>query len=100
MTAFFISTVTIKDAEKFQQYAGKAAQTFAAFGGELMLRGKAGDALAGSCSHQAVGAVRFADMDTLKTWYKSPDYQALIPLRDEAADMTLVTYQEPAQEPT
>jgi len=35
-------------------------------------------------------------MEALKAWYRSPDYQALIPLRDAAADMTLVTYEEPA----
>jgi len=86
----------IKDAEKFQEYAGKAAQTFAPFSGELVVRGKAGDTLAGSSTHQAVGVVRFPDMAALKAWYRSPDYQALIPLRDDAVDMTLVTYEEPA----
>jgi len=94
MTAFFIATMTVKDGEKFQEYGGKAAQTFAPFGGSLVVRGKAGDTLAGSSNHQAVGVVRFPDMEALKAWYHSPDYQALIPLRDEAADMTLVTYEE------
>ena len=96
MTAFFMSTLTVKDAEKFQEYAGKAAQTFAAFDGELVIRGKAGDTLVGSSDHQAAAVVRFPDMNALKAWYQSPDYQALIPLRDTAAEMTLVTYEEPA----
>jgi len=96
MPAFFIATTTVNDTEKFQEYAGKAAQTFAPFGGEMVIRGKAGDTLAGHSDHRAVGVVRFPDMAALKAWYRSPDYQALIPLRDDAAQITLVTYEEPA----
>lgn len=96
MTAFFIATSVIKDAEKFQQYAGKVGPTLAPFGGELVIRGKAGETLSGTSNHQGVGVVRFADMEALNAWYRSPDYQALIPLREEAAEMTLVTYTEPA----
>jgi uncharacterized protein (DUF1330 family) len=96
MTAFFIATTTVKDMEKFQDYAGKAAQTFAPFGGELVIRGTADQTLAGASNHQAVSVVRFPDMEALEAWYRSPDYQALIPLRDDAAQMTLTTYQEPA----
>ena len=29
-------------------------------------------------------------------WYSSPAYQALVPLRDEAAEMTLIAYSVPA----
>jgi len=44
----------------------------------------------------ANAVVRFPDTAALKTWYQSPAYQALIPLRDEAVDMTLVAYEEPS----
>lgn len=96
MSAFFIATTTIKDAGKFQEYASKAAKTFADFGGELVTKGKAEIALAGESDHQAVGVVRFPDLDSLNGWYRSPAYQALIPLRDDAANMTLVAYSVPA----
>lgn len=95
MTAFFIATSRIKNPQIFADYGTKAGATLAPFGGELVVRGKAGDTLAGASDHQAVGVVRFQDMGALKAWYHSADYQALIPLRDEAADMTLVTYEEP-----
>ena len=95
MTAFFIATVKIKDAEKFQEYAGKAGPTFAAFGGKLITKGKVEKALAGNSDHQAVGIVGFPDIAALNDWYQSEAYQALIPLRDTAADMTLVTYSVP-----
>jgi uncharacterized protein (DUF1330 family) len=96
MTAFFIATTTIKDAEKFQAYAAKAGPTIAAFGGEMIKRGKVEKILNGEANHLAVGVVQFPDMGTLEQWYNSPDYQALIPLRDESVNMTLVAYSVPA----
>jgi len=95
MTAFFIATINVKDSEKFQQYAAKAAQTFIAFKGELVLRGKSNETLAGTADDHATGIVRFPDMATLNNWYESPEYQALIPLRDAGADMKLVSYNVP-----
>lgn len=92
MTAFFIATVSIKNPEKFQQYAAKAGETMAPFGGEAVLRGKSEKSLTGTTDHQAVGIVQFANMGQLNQWYNSDAYQAIIPLRNEAADMTIVTY--------
>lgn len=96
MPAFFVATVSVKDAGKFQDYAQKAEATFAAHGGELVLRGKAEAVLAGVLAHQAVGIVRFPDLGSLQAWFQSQAYQALIPLRDAAADMTIITYSMPA----
>lgn len=96
MTAFFIANVTVKNPEKFQEYAQKAGATFASHGGEPVLRGKTAEVLAGSADHQAVGIVKFPDQNSLLAWYNSAAYQAILPLRDEAAEMTIVTYDIPA----
>lgn len=96
MAAFFIATVTTKHPERFLEYAGKAAATIAAHGGEPVLRGKVDRALAGSAGHDAVGIVKFPDAAALSAWFNSPEYQALVPLRDEAADITIITYSTPA----
>jgi uncharacterized protein (DUF1330 family) len=91
MTAFFVATVSIKHPDKFQEYAQKAAATFAPHGGEAVLRGKVDRVLAGKADHQAVGIVGFPDAEALSAWFNSPEYQALVPLRDEAADITIIT---------
>jgi uncharacterized protein (DUF1330 family) len=96
MPAFFIATSKIKNPEKFADYGAKARKTLAAHGGTLLIKGKVAETLAGSSDHQAVGVIRFADMQTLNAWYHSADYQALIPLRDAAVDMTLTAYEAPA----
>lgn len=96
MSAFFVATVRVKDPQKFQEYAKKASETFAAHGGEIVLRGKAELALAGSNKHDAIGIVKFPDMKTLEAWFHSNEYQAIIPLRKKAADMTIIAYNAPA----
>ena len=95
MTAFFVATVTVKDPVKFQEYARKAGETVAPYGGETVLRGKAHSALVGSLDHHAVGIVKFPSQDALAGWYDSPEYQAIVPLRNEAADMSIITYSVP-----
>lgn len=95
MAAFFVATSRIKDPKKLAEYGAKAGATFAPFGGELVVRGKTGDVLTGASDHQTVAVVRFPDTAAVKAWYQSSDYRALIPLRDEAVDMTMVSYEEP-----
>jgi len=93
MPAFFVSTSKIKDPEKLQEYIAKAGPTFALFKGELLIKGKAGDTLVGASDHDVVAVAQFPDMEALNSWYNSPDYQAIIELRDQAVDMTMVSYE-------
>lgn len=95
MTAFFVATATVKDPKKFQEYAQKAGETLAPHQGELVLRGKLDNVLAGPADHQTVGIIKFPNQDALKAWFHSGAYQAIVPLRDEAADMTIVSYVVP-----
>jgi uncharacterized protein (DUF1330 family) len=92
MTAFFIVTTTVKDPEKYQTYVRNVGATLAPFGGKALLRGKAVGVLEGPPNHQAVGIIEFPDIDALNGWHASEAYQVLIPLRREAADMTITSY--------
>jgi len=96
MSVFFVATSVIKDMAKFKEYGAAAGPTVAAFGGKLVIKGMADRALVGNHGYDAIGIIRFPDMDSLNNWYSSDAYQAIIPLRNEACDMTLVTHNEPA----
>lgn len=96
MSAFFIVAATIKDQEKYQRYAQGVGPTLAAHGGKALRRGKAVRSLAGDLDHQSVVIVEFPDLAALDAWHASDEYQALIPLRTEAADMTITSYEVPA----
>lgn len=94
MTAFFVASAAVLDNGKFQEYGAKVRETLTVFGGEPVLRGKAEGALVGAVNHQVVGIVKFPEMTALNSWYESEAYQALIPLRNEAAEFVIVKYEQ------
>ena len=97
MTAFFIATIhAIKDADTFRTYAEKSGSTIVAAGGEILVRGKLQGAIIGSADHQMAAVASFPSLQALEGWAASPDYQALVSLRDAGADMTIATYEVPS----
>jgi len=94
MSAFLIFHGTINDAEKFGEYAKAVPPTLEPFSGEIFLRGKAINVLAGEHDHQIFAMLRFPDPNSAHDWYKSDAYQALVRNRDEAADVTVISFEE------
>jgi len=92
MSAFFIATVDIRDRDKFAEYSEKVAVTFEQYGGTRLIRGIKSAVLVGEADNNAVGVFKFADEAALNTWYNSPEYQAIVPLRDAACKMSIVAY--------
>jgi len=95
MTAFVIATSKIKDPSKFAEYGKAAAATLGAHGGSLVKRGQYQAALAGNAEHNASAVLAFPDLDALNAWFNSAEYQSIVPLRNEACEMTITSYVEP-----
>jgi len=93
MTALVLVQVRPKASDKLAQYSAASAPTIAAFGGEFIHRGKLHEVLAGADTAPGLGIIRFADVEAAKDWFASPEYQAIVPLRDEAADMSFILYE-------
>jgi uncharacterized protein (DUF1330 family) len=49
--------------------------------------------LGGEHSHTDIVVIRFPSVDSVNQWFSSDAYQALIPLREQAADVDLISYQ-------
>jgi len=96
MSAFLIFHSAIKNPEKFQTYAQAVPATLKSFGGTLMAKGKSARVLSGKHDHSTVGILKFSNLSQAHGWYESDAYQSLIPIRNEAADMTVISYEEPA----
>ena len=94
MPAFFVAQVKLKDGTKFQSYVSQVKPILAEFGAESAMRGKAMGSIAGEVTHDAVAVVKFPDMQKLEAAFASDAYQAIIPLRDEGADITIVKYEQ------
>ena len=93
MTAYVIGHLTVKDPDKWAQYRSKVPATLAAWRAELVLRGKKVAVLSGEHRYADTVVIRFPDAGAVAAWYASADYQTLVPLREQAADMVLISYE-------
>ena len=94
MSAFLSVTIRVKDQEKLKNYISQVPATIAAHGGEKVSRGKVVKTFAGETKHQLAAVFRFPDVEAIDRWHDSPEYQALVSLREEAADMHIVVLAE------
>jgi uncharacterized protein (DUF1330 family) len=90
--AYVVGQMTVINPEKWAQYRGQVLATLLPWRGELVFRGNQVNALAGSCPHADIVVIRFPSLSDAEGWHSSAAYQALIPLRQEAADVVLLTY--------
>lgn len=91
--AYVIGQITVRDEALWAEYRSRVPETLVPWRGELVFRGKQALALAGQCLHPDVVVIRFPTLGSVNDWYRSPAYQALIPLREQAADMVLLVYE-------
>jgi len=88
-----IAMASVKDPEKLQQYFVGVQKAAAPYGAELLFRGKTNRLLNNHDSaHDLVVVVRFPNAEKIDEWYDSKEYQSLIPLRDEGADVKMTSY--------
>ena len=94
MAEYLVGQIAVRDPQLWEQYVVGVRGSLEPFGAELVFRGKKTAVLAGSQERELGVVIRFADHEELLRWYRSDAYQALIPLRDRAADVVLVGYGE------
>ncbi len=92
-TAYIIGNITVIDQDKWAEYRSKVPATLTPWEGELVFRGKQLQVLGGNYQHTDCVVIRFPNMDALNNWFNSDAYQALIPIREQAAKMDLISYQ-------
>jgi uncharacterized protein (DUF1330 family) len=92
MPAYIIGTIGVRDPEAWSAYVARVGSTFVPFNGRVIFRGAKSVALSGTGHGERVVVAAFPDLDSLKRWHDSPEYQALIPLRDQGAEVVLTAY--------
>lgn len=92
MASYLVGHITVKDDELWQKYVSGVQEPLLPFDSKVIFRGKLVSVLAGKHEHDLVVVIEFPDQSTLDNWYSSEKYQALIPLRDRAANVVIATY--------
>lgn len=85
---------SVKNTDKFKAYSESAAPTLKMFGAEIMFKGKVTEVLTGEHQHKMSAVMKFPNEKSIKEWYDSDSYQALIPLRDSAANVIFIGVDE------
>ncbi len=93
MPAYLIGHVNVHDEERWARYRRSVPATLVNWGGELMFRGRLAGTLSGEQPYAETVVLRFPDLASIEGWHRSADYQALIPLREAAADVILASYE-------
>lgn len=91
--AYVVGQISVKDPRKWADYRRQVPDTLAAWSGELVFRGARAAVLSGENPHADIVVIRFPSLDAAAGWHASEAYQALVPLRHEAADVVLTTYE-------
>ena len=94
MTAYVIGHITMKDPTRWAEYRASVPATLVEWGGELVLRGVRRAVWDGAHRHTDTVVLRFATLEAATRWHDSAAYQALIPLRREAAEVELIVFED------
>lgn len=89
MSAYLFANVKVVDAVEYERYRQQVPATIAAHGGRYLVRGGATEMLEGQGVPDRVVILEFPDMATLKRWYHSPEYQALLAIRARSTVSTV-----------
>lgn len=94
MAAYLVGHIRVKQQTLWQEYVSGVAESLAGREAEVVFRGRLKKVLAGEDERDQVVVIRFSDHGALEEWFDSPGYQALIAIRDQAADVVITSYEE------
>ena len=93
MATYIIGQIKVKDESLWQEYVAGVKESLEPFEATIVFRGKLLEVLAGQQDKDLVVVIEFSDQTTVANWFNSEKYQSLIPLRDQAANVVITTYQ-------
>ncbi len=92
MSAFLVGHIKVRNEKIWADYLVGVKESLAPFSARVLFRGRLHSVLAGEQTHDLTVVIEFTDQAALQQWYHSSKYQALIPVRDAAADVVLAAY--------
>ena len=90
MAAYLVANIEVSDPAAFEEYRKRVPATIAAHGGRYLCRGGAVEVFEGEFDAKRVVVLEFPSAAAIRTWYASPEYQELLPLRARAAKTMLM----------
>lgn len=92
MAAYLVGHITVRDPDLWQVYTTGVQKSLIPFEAILVFRGQRAAVLAGEHSYEQCVVIEFLDQGSLQEWFNSDAYQDLIPTRNKAADVVIISY--------
>jgi uncharacterized protein (DUF1330 family) len=86
MPAYVIVDSSVHDPEAMKAYGAKVGATLKQYGGRPIIAGGAIDVIEGDWTPSRLIVLEFADAEAARTWYNSPEYLEILPIRLGATD--------------
>jgi uncharacterized protein (DUF1330 family) len=90
MSAYIIAEVEVTDPSTYASYRARTPGVVARHGGRFIVRGGAAETLEGEGEPGRVVVLEFPDLAAARRFYASPEYQAIIGIRHQAAKSRLI----------
>ncbi|MDP8924472.1 MAG: DUF1330 domain-containing protein [Chloroflexota bacterium] len=94
MAAYVIVDVDVTDPEAYKEYTSQVPATVEKYGGRFVVRGGRYETLEGNWQPKRIVVLEFPSYDRARQWYDSPEYQAILPLRERNARANFLTIVE------
>lgn len=87
MAAYFVARINVKNPTSLTEYSKRAAPILSKFGGQLLFKGGPDNIFLGDTVLRNLAVFEFPNKDAIEAFYTSAEYQKLISIREEGADM-------------
>ena len=89
MKGYVIANVHVTDAAGYEAYRSRTAEIIACHGGRFLVRGGAVEVREGDPGIGRLVVLEFESVEAARTFYDSPEYQAVVPIREANAESSL-----------
>jgi uncharacterized protein (DUF1330 family) len=90
MKGYVIANVTVENAGAYEAYRSRTAAIIAQYSGRFLVRGGAVEVREGDPGIGRLVILEFPSVEAARTFYDSPEYRAILPIRLDNANSTLV----------
>jgi uncharacterized protein (DUF1330 family) len=90
MSVYVIVQGKIEDRGLLDQYVAKVVPTIKSHQGRVVAFDEEAEVVEGTIEHPRTVILEFPSMTVFQTWYDSPEYQEILPLRLKSTPGTLI----------
>jgi uncharacterized protein (DUF1330 family) len=93
MSGYLITTYIITNPEAYKAYTSAVGPTIDAHGGQILVAGPDSEVVEGNPDPITV-VIKFPSKEAIRGWYDSPEYQAILHLRLDNTEGSMVFAEE------